>query len=187
MAEVSTTDRDCDSPALTSLQGDTLEALELLHWTLYLRRGTRYIDLGHLFSINSGGIGEVKLHVEAFGGRLNFQIAIHKLSIGEAKPEGIGHWRLLAVVPTITHQALFCVVGNELLPAVVATVTGDVYEDITLVIIVDMLGIGARSVGWHILQTIRPRHRQLARGRHLTRQDFRQRLTTHRAIKPRCQ
>ena len=149
MTEVGTAYGNRDSLTLTGLQGDTLEALEFLDWTFYLRRRARHIDLSHFFCINGGGIGKYELHVEAFGCRLYVEIAVHELSIGEAKSKGIGHRNLLAVVPAIAYQTLLCIVGYELLPTIITAISGDVNKDVAL-IVMNVLRIGACGVSRNV-------------------------------------
>ena len=46
--------------------------------------------------------------------------------------EGVGHSHLLAVVPSVAHQVVFGIVGDELLSSFVALSVDQSHEDVAL-------------------------------------------------------
>ena len=144
----------------------------------------RDVNLCHFLCIAVGGVGELKADIETLCCGLYVQVAIFERGIRETVPEGIGWDDLLLVIPTVTYKVLFCIVGDELLKALVAAIAGEIDKDIALGVILNVLWIGASGISWYIFQLLGPRHWQFARWRNLTREDFGERLTAHRAVEP---
>ena len=91
---------------------------------------------------------------------------------------------MLAVIPPIAYQTFFGIVGDELLPTFVALVVHQPHEDVSLIAVVDGLGITVRGIGGNILQLFGPTHGQFSRRRYFSGEHFGQRLTTHGTIEP---
>ena len=86
----------------------------------------------HLFGIAVGSIGERKADIEFLGCVLYVQITVFERGVGETVAEGIGWSNLFLLIPTVTYKVLLCIVGDEQLTALIAAITGEIDEDITL-------------------------------------------------------
>ena len=141
MTEIGTTNRNRNGLPLACFQRHSLETLQFLYRTFQLRRGARYIYLCHLFGSGLRLIGEDELNIESLIRRHHLEVTILELRIGESESEGLGHRYLLIIVPAITYQSFFGIVGNKLLAALVAAVTGDIYKNIILIVVLYLLWI----------------------------------------------